>query len=136
MITATANEDGTVDLVGKQGTTWSLPVQLFQDEAGTIPLEIAGTYEARGSCKKMYTTVLPFLTFTCEVPAIDVDDNPNGNLILITAKPSDSSAIKDTTGVYDVEIFTSDLEGEDVIVERVLEGTITITPEVTKPIPV
>lgn len=126
MITATVVSGGKVHLEGKQGTTWDLPLELFEDDKNTIPFSLA-TYQARGQYRLNYNKTSPVLiTFTCTVLPVG-EDNPNNNKILVHVDPSQSTACHVLSGVYDIEIYQNETS-----VERVLEGTLTITPEVTK----
>ncbi len=125
MLTAKANANGTVDLVGKQGTTWNIVVEVFTDEAGTVPMNLA-TCSAVGSFKETYQDESPLLEFLCTILPYDEFTNPDNNKIEITAEPAMSSALTTFSGVYDIEVT------DEVWVERILEGTLTISPEVTK----
>lgn len=128
MITATVAADGKVNLVGKQGTTWSLPIELFQDDNNTIPFPLTN-YLVRGHYRKDYNALSPILIeFLCTVVPLDAETNPDQNKIIVHATPEQSTTCKTLSGVYDIEIYN---EGES-LVERVLEGALTITPEVTK----
>jgi hypothetical protein len=123
MITAIANEDGTVALVGKQGTTWDISLTLFQDEAGTVPFDLT-LYLARGEYRKDYkTTSLPLLAFTC-TPDLGGD----ANVLKITATAALTAGLAILSGVYDIEVYNQD----ESSVERVLEGKLTVSQEVTK----
>lgn len=127
MITATVGNDGKIDLEGKQGTTWDLPIELYEDTANTIPFSLE-TYSARGQYRVNYTSTSPVLiTFACTVLPFDEVTNPNWNKINIHADPVQSTVCSTLAGVYDIEIFQ-----DETSVERVLEGSLTITPEVTK----
>lgn len=127
MITASVGKDGKVNLVGKQGTTWSLVVQVFQDDLKTVPMNLNG-YAARGQFKKDYVKSSPVLIeFNCTVLPLDLDSNPDQNKVLIEATPDQSSSVTIESGVYDIEVYNGPL-----IVERILEGSLTISKEVTR----
>lgn len=128
MIVATVDTDGEkINLVGKQGTTWDLTTKVFQDTAKTIPLSLIG-YNARGQFKKDYQKTSPVLIeFNCSIMPYDAVDNPDNNTVLINVLPAQSSALSLTKGVYDIEIYS----GTD-IVERIMEGTLEISQEVTR----
>lgn len=128
MITATANSDGTVSLIGKQGTTWDIDVKVFEDDAKTIPMSLIG-YSARGQMRKDYVpTSKVLIEFNCTIVPFDADTNPDNNIVHINATPDQSSSIGNiASGVYDIEVY----QGVDIC-ERVLEGTLTISKEVTR----
>lgn len=132
MLTATINTNGTVDLVGKQGTTWALIHSCFLDAARTVPFTLTGL-SLRGQLRKDYfKSSAAVLELTCTILDVDVDTNPNGNKIKIEATAIETSDFDVLSGVYDVEAYSEN----DVIVERVMEGKYRISPEVTRPIPV
>lgn len=138
MLTSKINTDGTVDLTAKQGTTWELTHSCFSDNARTIPISLSGLL-ARGQIRKDYKLTSPIiLEFTCEVLALDEITNPNENKIVIRATAAQSSSIvipkaqANLLAVYDVEAYSDD---EEEFVERVMEGTFSMSPEVTRPIP-
>jgi hypothetical protein len=62
--------------------------------------------------------------------ATTISDAPNG-IATMTLTNVQTDALKAGRYVYDVELSFQD-SGGDVIIERVLEGKITITPSVTK----
>jgi len=132
MITAAVStiNEGTVDLIGQQGTTWELEVQVYEDEENTVPMDLSA-FSARGQYRKNYkdrSTVL--LNFVCSIVPYDATTNPDVNKVLVQATPASSTSCTRLSGVYDIEIYN----GTDVV-ERILEGTLTITPEVTKEAP-
>jgi len=128
MITATLNDNGTVSLVGKQGTTWDIVLSVFSDNEATVPFNLAD-YSARGQYRKDYKiTSPPLITFECAVLPLNAQTNPGQNKISIHADASASTACFVYSGVYDIEIYTEDEES----VERVMEGSLVISREVTK----
>lgn len=127
MIEATATTDGKINLIGKQGTTWDLPISLYEDSENTIPFSL-DTYFARGQYRKNYNINSPILIeFTCTVLPFDAETNPDWNKIIVHADPELSTSCTVFSGVYDIEVYQDEFN-----VERVLEGTLVITPEVTK----
>jgi hypothetical protein len=127
MIEATARTNGTVDLVGKQGTTWTLTIQLFEDDANTVPMDLT-SFLVRGQYRKDYKDASPVLiAFGCTIDAYDITENPDTNKITVVVLPQVSTDCTVLSGVYDIEIYN----GTD-IVERILAGKLAITPEVTR----
>lgn len=126
MIIATAKTDGTVDLVGYQGTTWEFTISVYSDVESTVPLDLTG-YLPKGQYKKDYYQGSPALiTFVCTVLPYDVTNNPYTNIVKVTALPAQSSAVSVLSGVYDIEVT------KDAYTERILRGRMTIDPEVTR----
>ena len=128
-ITATANDDGTVDLVGKQGKTWTFSVTAYQDTEKTIPLSLVGK-SARGQIRKTHSASKAAATFACTIltPA-----NGTIDILLDAAQSEDIKAGELVTDdlsqyVYDIEIYS----GTPEVVDYIIGGKLSIEPEVTK----
>jgi len=124
MLTATLNEDGKkVDLVGQQGTTWDLRIEVFEDDENTTPMDLSN-YSARAQFRKDYKLTSPIIIeFDCEV---DLAGDHNG--VTLHVDPEVSAEALVYHGVYDVEVYTPD----DVDVKRIMQGSLVIDREVTK----
>lgn len=133
--------DGKIELTAQQGTTWRYEIELYQDDANTVPFTLTD-YFARGQYRKDKTPDSPLLIeFICTVPVYNASTNPNNNKIVILAEASQSSALNDVDkrlnnmpvlkGVFDIEIYQID-NAKEVNVMRPVEGVLIITPEVTK----
>jgi hypothetical protein len=87
------------------------------------PVNISG-YSLRGKVRYSYgsTGVLVDLE-----PSIV---NATGGVISFTLSPSETAALPITVAVYDIERFVSG-QSPVTTVSRVLQGTVTVTPEVT-----
>jgi len=132
MLTSNINTNGTVDLIGKKGTTWTLIHSCFSDTARIVPITLTGL-SLRGQLRADYKRNSPLvLELTCTLLDVDVDTNPDGNKIKIEATATETSNITILSGVYDVEAYSEN----DVIVERVMEGKYMISPEVTRQVPI
>ena len=140
MITAKLN-NGKLELTGQQGTTWNFDIELFQDDAGTIPLNING-FLARGQFRQDKSPdAILLMTFTCTVLSYDAVNNPNNNKVNILVPASESASLNDVDkrinnlpvlrGFFDVEVYKLDGMSE-VDVMRPLEGILIITPEITR----
>lgn len=104
------------NLVIDQGTTFSLAVNVTDVNGAYVDLT---GYTHRAQLRKSYGASSS-TQFTTEA-----DDPENGGLVLsLTA--TQTTALRAGRYVYDIEI---EAEGE---VTRVLEGIITVTPEVTR----
>jgi len=125
MLIAKIHKNGTVELVGEQGTTWELTIECYSDELKLSPRPLTG-YLARGAYKKSYRKDTPVqLAFTCVVLPYNASTNPYTNKIQISALPAESSAITEFFGVYDIEIYS----GTDNVA-RAMYGPMKVLPEV------
>jgi hypothetical protein len=104
-----------------QGENYDLTTTLTNTD-GT-PVNISG-YALRGKVRYSYgsTGVLVDLD-----PAIV---NATGGVINFTLTPTETAALPITVAVYDIERYISG-QSPELTVSRVLQGTVTVTPEVT-----
>lgn len=113
------NRDLTID----QGT--DITVELHLKEENGAAKNLTG-HTLRGKIKKNYDTTdndqIFDWTTTVSAPASD-------GIALITLTNTTTDTMKPGRYVYDIELLSGD---EDVIVERILEGKINVTPSVTK----
>lgn len=101
----------------------------------TLQLELEDTsgnkkdltnYTVAGKLKKTYNTPnAEAITFVTEIQAPAAD-----GVVNLSLTNSQTDAIKAGRYVYDVEISFVDSDAQSVV-ERILEGTITVTPSVT-----
>ena len=104
------------NLVVDQGSTYSVTLDLTDENGDVIPL---GGYVANSQIRKWYTSLNPTAVFTTSIDAV------NGELTLsLTA--NQTSAIVAGRYVYDVEI------DQNGVISRIVEGIVTVTPQVTK----
>lgn len=126
-IQAKSNSDGSVDLIGKQGSTWRLTLELKQSD--NTPMDLTG-YFARSHIKKDYSDVTPVAQFTCVIL-----NPPTGGKISLYMDANTTASIpcgrspKDPASVYVYDVEIESANGE---VSRILEGRLFIDPEVTK----
>ena len=104
-----------VNLVLDQGTTFSTSFTL-RDDAG-IPLDLS-TYTGRSHMRKHYSSNNYYV--------FSVNASANG-LIVLELPASNTTVITAGRYVYDVELVDG---GNNV--SRVIEGIVTVTPEVTR----
>lgn len=104
-----------------QGSTFSISIQLTDSDKN--PFDLTG-YDARSQMRKSYGSItkVEFTTST----GID----PTLGEITISLTDTQTSTLRAGRYVYDVEILTEVQSG--LSVTRVLEGIITVTPEVTR----
>jgi hypothetical protein len=109
------------DLIVPQGTTF--PVKLRYLDSNNSVVDLTGA-TVRAQLRKSYDQTNADLDCTIAngKAFVDVD-----NYFGFTLAPADTSALTATTYFYDLVVTTS---GGDVT--RAMEGTLTITPEVTK----
>jgi hypothetical protein len=96
----------------------------WKDENGTA-IDLTG-FTARMHMRDAVDAATPFLTLTTENGGITLGGVAGTVDLLATAAVT--SAITATAGVYDLELIA----GDGVTVTRLLEGLVTISPEVTR----
>lgn len=101
-----------------QGETFEMTLTVLTTDRR--PYNLSG-FTVRSQAKNAYTDIDPIVTFTTEVV-----DPPSGK-IRLSLTDEQTSALEFTKALYDVEI-----ESETGFVTRVLQGTITLSREVTK----
>ena len=112
-------EELTID----KGTDVTLQLELEDTNGNAKNLT---NYTVAGKVKKTYNTPDSEATsFTAEVKA-----PATGGVVNLSLTNAQTDALKAGRYVYDVEISFVDSDAQTVI-ERVLEGTITVTPSVT-----
>jgi hypothetical protein len=104
------------NLVIDQGSTFSTDLSL-QDENGD-PLNLNG-YTANSQIRKWYTSSNASATFTASI-------NVDSGIITLSLSATETSNLVSGRYVYDVEIKDGDA------VSRVVEGIVTVTPQVTR----
>ncbi len=106
-----------------RGATFSEQIE-WKDENG-IAIDLTG-FTARLHMRDTLEATTPFLTLTTENGGITLG-GAAGTVDLL-ASATATSAISATSGVYDLELVA----GDGVTVTRLLEGLVTISPEVTR----
>ncbi len=109
---------GTYNLVIDQGSDFAL--DLVIKEAGSA-LNLSN-YSGRAQLRTSVTASSTSATFTVSVT------NASEGALKMQLPAATSSGISAGQYVYDLEIFTS----ADSIVKRIIQGNVTITPEVTR----
>ena len=101
-----------------QGSDFALDLVVKEDN---VVKDLTG-YSARAQMRNTKSASAIAATFTCTVPSA-TDGEVKMQLL-----NSASSAISAGKYYYDLEIYTA----SDVIVSRLMEGTVILTPEVTR----
>lgn len=104
-----------VNLYIDQGTDFSTPIELAEED-GT-PLDLT-TYTGRAQMRKHYTSS-SYNSFT-------VNGNANG-IITISMNAATTANIAGGRYVWDLELVSA-----GNVVSRIVEGIVTINPEVTR----
>jgi hypothetical protein len=102
------------NIVIDQGTTFTTEINLT-DESGN-PMNLIG-YVANSQMRKWYTSANPTAIFTTEI----VDGT-----VVLSLSSTETANISAGRYVYDVELSV------DSTVTRVVEGIVTVTPQVTR----
>jgi hypothetical protein len=109
---------GTYNILVEQGSTFSQSVTVKEDGS---PRDLTG-YNARAQMRPTRTSSTLTATFTCTI------SDPTTGLILMELTPATTAAIAEGRYYYDLEIYTN----ADGIVTRLLQGEVTVSPEVTR----
>lgn len=113
---------GTYDILIEQGATFRMSAT-WKDSAGA-PVNITG-YTARMQVRRRYNDPTILLNFSTTNGAIVLGGS--AGTITITGAATVTDDVAARTGVYDLELVSA-----DGTVTRLLEGGVTISPEVTR----
>jgi hypothetical protein len=113
---------GNYDIYIEQGATLSLPI-IWKDSDGNV-INITG-YTARMQVRQTRPSTTVLLSATTENGKLVIDGS-NGK-VTISLSATDTSAITWLTGVYDLE-----LASPGGVVTRLIEGSVTVSQEVTR----
>lgn len=111
---------GQLDLVIEQGATFTLSM-FYQDDTGAA-VDITGR-TARMQMRSAVTSADVVLALTTENGRIAIEGSRG--LIALSIAATDTAGLSGS-GVYDLELVNG------ALVERVLQGAYTISPEVTR----
>ena len=112
---------GKLNMVIEQGTTFN-PVLTYQDADANL-IDLTG-YTARMKIKDARTDTAALEEITTENGGITLGGVAGTIALLFT--DTETTAMTWETGVYDLEIISG-----SNIVTRLLQGTVTVSPEVT-----
>ncbi len=104
-----------IDLLIDQGSTFTLAFDVLDDNSD--PLDLSA-YTVAGQMRKNYSTNVS-TTFTTSIA--------NTNEVTLSLTATETTAITADRYVYDVELD----DGASTIT-RIIQGRVTVTPEVTK----
>lgn len=106
----------------EQGATFQL--ELIWKNPDTTPINLTG-YTARMQVRKKHTDSTKILDLTTQNGMIVI--TPLQGKINVAVPAADTEDITIKSGVYDLE-----LESATGVVTRLIEGCVTVTPEVTR----
>ena len=101
-----------------QGSTWSKQITVYETD-GTTVQNLTG-YTVASQLRKNYTS-------TAYTPINATNNSPTSGIIIMSLTATQTAALKSGRYVYDLQITAA-----DGTVTRVIEGVITLRPEVTK----
>jgi|TARA_B100001094_G_scaffold39332_2_gene33814 hypothetical protein len=107
------------NLLIEQGANFSSTITLFNDDDTVFNLT---GYTAAGQIRKSYSSSSASATFTISFSA----DRSEGQITL-SLTSTQTAAVEEGRYVYDIEVTSS-----DSVVTRVLQGTVTVSPNVTR----
>jgi hypothetical protein len=108
----------TSNLVLDQGSSFSVVVRYINNDGTAVDLT---GYQARSQMRRSYYSA------NATTLGADISDAANGNVTL-TLNANTTANIKAGRYLYDVEV----VENATYTVTRIIEGIITVLPEVTK----
>lgn len=109
------------DITIEQGATWTLELVW---KSGGVPVPLAG-YTARMQVRKSHSAADALLSLST---GAGITLGPADGAIACVALAEQTAAINSRTGVYDLELVAP-----GGAVTRLLQGTVTIDPQVTRP---
>lgn len=113
----------TADLTIGQGETWS---QVLVYKTGTPPAPVnLATYTARMQARSAYASTTVVVELTSANGRISLGTT-NGQITL-SLSATETAALAAGRYVYDLELVSA-----GGVVKRLVEGTLTVTPEVTR----
>lgn len=110
------------DITIEQGATFRL--SLVWKDSSNVPVNLTG-YTARMQVRRSYTDTVIQLAMTTESGSITLGGSAGTINVVSAATATEDIAAR--AGVYDLELMSS-----DGVVTRLVEGKVTIKPEVTR----
>lgn len=108
---------GVYNIIVEQGSSFAQKITV---KSNGVPKNLSG-YSARAQIRPTRTSSTLTATFSCTV-------HPLAGEIIMNLSPAETAPITSGRYYYDLEIYTS---GETVV-SRLLQGEVTVTPEVTR----
>ena len=116
---------GKLNLIIEKGSTFTrvFTWQTKDQENNIVPVDLSG-YTAKAQFRETYDSPEPFFDLSTENGGITLGSTLGTITLVISA--SASSQVTANTGVWDIELYSGDYA------IRLLEGRVTLTPEVTR----
>lgn len=109
---------GTYNLIVDQGSSYALDLVIKQ---GGSAMDLTN-YTGRAQIRTTHTASSASASFTV------TKTNASGGVLKMELEPATTAGLAAGQYVYDLEIYTAN----NAIVKRILQGEITLTPEVTR----
>ena len=109
---------GTYNLVVDQGSSFALDLAIKQSG---LDLDLTN-YTGRAQLRTTHISSSVAASFTVTTT------NASAGTLKLELSPATTAALSPGQYVYDLEIYTAN----DAIVKRILQGEVTLTPEVTR----
>lgn len=115
-------EPASIDLTIYQGSTF---LKKFQWKTGNppVPVNLTG-YSARMQIREKITSPNPVISLTTENGGIKLE---NDGFIVLNISAEDTASFNFKGAVYDLELISP-----TGFVRRLIEGSVTLSPEVTR----
>ena len=108
---------GTYNFIIDQGATFTRQLTVKDNDSA---MDLTG-YSVESKMRSTHDSSTVVGTFTCTI------SNASGGIITMSMPASTTAAIEEFIYVYDIEITS----GADVVT-RLMQGTVTVNPEVTR----
>lgn len=115
---------GRYDITIEQGTTWTLSLT-WKDAAGT-PINLTG-YSARMQIRSSYEATSPLIELLSSGGTPSITITPLTGVVALLIEEAATRTLPSGHAVYDLEMVAANNN-----VTRLLEGSVTISPEVTR----
>lgn len=124
---------GHYNMTCQQGSTFSRTIEIEQpdliaDPSGNtfVPFDLSG-YAARMQVRRTIDSANFLLELTTQNGGLTINPVEGDTNKIIVYAPANVTASVSTSGVYDIEIIST-----DNVVSRILQGTFNLSPEVTR----
>lgn len=117
---------GTVDIIGKQGSTWKFVIKIKNKNGN--PIDLSHIKEVRGQIRKTYNSPV-IKSWICIIT------KPQEGEIVITLPANETKTIPAGKDIFDPKgqyVYDIEIEDKNGYVSRILQGKLIIDPEVTK----
>ena len=110
---------GTYNLVIDQGSDFAIDLTITEEG---VAKNLTG-YSGRAQIRSTHTSSSVSASFNCSIVGL-----ATAGVMKLALSAATTAAMAPGVYVYDLEIYTAN----DAVVKRLLEGTVTLSPEVTR----